>query len=376
MSGDFAAVLTNGLAAIKSMGKAAADSLGGLAGKTESAGDEAKKAAKHFRDLGAAIARMGGPIGEVAGKFFGARGMEGGLAKLAVTAVAIGVAFKVFDAAMERSRAKAKAFADAAAGLREALRAGEEASRDFAAGAESIGRTQVRAENLFGADAGKRAGKLAGENRIEASDVLDAMASSGAIPKSQREAALAAAMRASATGEGKASDFMGMMSDPATRARVLGQQTGGGLSSVDRGAAMLIMSHRGARGEGAFKEAVDTLGMSSPARSQLGGINSVSSYITKNQQDAFTSGKTTAALTGKAARQVDAVDAAMQEWIRSQLAAIQNLREAAKAANQFAEDYKDAKDIITGGEGSFDTQAGNASDAFNRALKGMQGSTK
>lgn len=372
MSADFTAIISNGLASIKAMASGAASGLDKMAGGLKRTGEAAKNAEKHMRDLGAAVARMGGPVGEIGGKFFGAAGMSGGIRTLALAAVGAGVAFKTFTSIMEAATARAQAFAEAAAGIRGALRSASEAQRGFAAGSVETGKLQARAENIFGADAGGRAQMLGQAFGVDAKDIMGAMAGAGGLKANQRAAALEAAAAAAATGEMTATEAMGMLSDPVARAAVLGQQSGGGLSAAQRGAAQLIMRNRGARGPDALREALDTVGASGPARGQLRGVARAGNLVTAGQQNAFTSGQAETALRTEAARTLNPLAAAMSDMYATQQEAAQKLMDAAKAAGFVIEVIKEVGGAVGLGGGSSEGQARRVAIAFGKAVKGMQ----
>lgn len=368
---DFTAVISNGLATLRSSSDAAGRSIQGLAGGMKSLGTTGEKT---FRSIGQAITKMGGPLGAIGGQFFGAAGMEGGIRRLALAAVSAGIAFKAFGAVMQAATQRAKAFAEAAAGIRSAMRSAADASRSFAAGSENAGRSQARAENIFGADAGGRAGMLAQSYGVETADVLEAMGRMGGIRKEARGLALEAALTAAASGEMSASDAVGiMLNDPQVFASVMAQKAGGGLSAAQQGAARLIMAWRGARGPDALREAIDTVGATAPARAQLGETNRALNLVTRGQQAAFVSGRTGVAIREEAARVLNPAAAAILEWNKSQIEAIEKLRDASKKAGIVVEVINEVKGSLGFGERSFEGQARAAESAMGSAVTGTSG---
>lgn len=367
---DFTAVISNGLATLRSSSDAAGRSIQGLAGGMKSLGTTGEKT---FRSIGQAITKMGGPLGTIGGQFFGAAGMEGGIRRLALAAAAAGIAFRAFGAVMQAATQRAKAFAEAAAGIRSAMRSAADASRSFAAGSENIGRSQARAENIFGADAGGRAGMLAQSYGVETADVLEAMGRMGGIRKEARGRALEAALTAAASGEMSVSDAVGMLNDPQVFASVMAQKAGGGMSAAQQGAARLIMSRRGARGPDALREAIDTVGATAPARAQLGETNRALNLVTRGQQAAFVSGRTGVAVREEAARVLNPAAAAILEWNKSQIEAIEKLRDASKKAGIVVEVINEVKGSLGFGERSFEGQARAAESAMGSAVTGTSG---
>ncbi len=370
--GTFDAILTNGMASIRGAAEAAGKSVANL---TSGFGKMGAIGEREFGRIGTAVAKMGGPTGELGGKFFGAMGLSGGIGKLAIAAVAAGVAFKAFGAAMEMARARAMALAEAANGLRNAMRAASEARRDFAAGSADIGKTQARAENLFGQDAGGRARMLSEAYGVETGDVLGAMAGSGGLRKEHRGQALEAALAAAATGEMTVSEAMGMLSDPATRALVLGQKSGEGLSASQRGGAQLILRRRGGHGPEALREALDTVGSSGPARGQLGSLARAENIAANAQLDSFTSGETAGAVKDRNERAVAPGRKEFEQWLRAQNEAIAKLMDASRKAGAFWEWFANKKAGPGGlfGEGSYADQAGRANDAKVNAIRDYNG---
>lgn len=371
--GTFDAILTSGMASIRGAADAAGKSVGRL---TEGFGKMGAAGSKEFARIGQAVSKMGGPGGELGGKFFGAMGMTGGIRTLALAAVAAGVAFKTFSAIMEMATARAQAFAEAAAGIRSAIRSAADAQRSFAAGAVETGKNQAKAENLFGADAGGRAQMLGQAFGVETGDVLGAMAGSGSLRKEHRGRALEAALAAAATGEMTAADAMGMLSDPATRALILGQKANGGLSAAQQGAAQLILRRRGGHGPEALREALDTVGSTGPARARLRGIAEAESLTTKGQQAAFTSGQTEAALRTAATRALNPVAAAMSDLQAAQQEAAQKLMEAARRAGLAVEVIKEVGGAVGMGAGSLEGQARRGQIAHGDAVTGFTGMTE
>lgn len=367
MSADFTAVISNGLAAIRSSATAAGSALAQTTNQLTRMGAVGEKEMKR---IGEAITKMGGPMGEMAGKLFGAAGMSGGMAKLGLVAAGLGIALKTLGVYMDNARAKAEAFAAAAASLRAALSSAGEAGKAFAAGSVGTGRDQARAENLFGKDAGGRAQMMARAFGIETSDVLSAMGGTGGMPANQRAAALEAAYAAAATGELTATEAIGMMSDPATRAIVVSQQAGGGLSAAQRGAAQIIMRRRGARGPTALREALDTVGSSGPARDRLAGVNQAGNIVTNSQQAAFVSGATEGAVRDAATRATNPEAAALTDWYKALVEAQRKnediIRKTPALIRWFDRNYnsnsaeqRNRRDAVAAGDAVVGMQGGN-----------------
>lgn len=377
MSADFTAVISNGLASIKSMATGAGGSLDKMASGLTKLGAVGEK---EMTKIGAAISKMGGPLGEIGGKFFGAAGMSGGIGKLALVAVAAGVAMKTLSGSIEMARARAQAFMETANSLRQALRSAAQARNDFTAGAVDLGRSQARAESLFGKHAGGEAKYMADEYGLETSDVLGAMSASAPVSKKNRRRVLNIAMEAARSGEMSATEAMTMLSDPAVASAALGQQGGSGISATSRGAAQLIMRRRGAKGPDAYREALDAVGGLGPSRGEVSDINRSSNVVTAAQARAFDSGQTASVMAARSLRAAAPGRKELEEWLRSQNEAILSLLDASKRAGKFAEAWDDLWSLDgTIGKGGFGTQAGDKNQAKIDALRegvpvtGMQG---
>jgi hypothetical protein len=339
--GSFDAIITNGMASIRAAAEAAGRSVGGLRSGMEQLGNTGSK---EFKRIGEAITKMGGPLGEIGGKFFGSAGMEGGLARLAIAATLAGVAFKAISAAMDASKARTEALIAATGKLEDAYRNAGKAKDDFAAGSLDTGKTKAAAENLFGSRAGDVAEGIAKEFQIELGDVLKAMAASGGIPRDQRMAALRAAAGVAATGEASAAEAMGKLGDRPTRERVLGQRgrSVGGIpiSNEQAGAAVLLQGIRGGYGASAFDEAAVAVGgRQGESGDQLAANAAAGSITTRGQVAAFDSGATALARTGQAYDAVNPTAAALRKFGEDQQREIEKLRNSARDHQAKADEY-------------------------------------
>jgi hypothetical protein len=339
--GSFDAVIANGMASIRTAADAAGRSVGAVRKGMEQMGSTGSR---EFARIGAAISKMGGPQAEMASRFFGAAGMEGGIARLAVGAALLGIAFKGIGAAMDASRARTEALIAATGKLGDAYRNAAKAKDDFAAGSADVGKTKAVAENLFGHRAGDVADALAKEFKVELGDVLKAMASTGAIPRDQRMAALRAALGVAATGEASAADAVGRLGDRATRERVLGQRkrTIAGMPVSDERArsATLLQTMRGGNGEGAWNEAVAAVGGPQGASGdQLAANAAAGSITTRGQVAAYDSGATAGARTQQAVEAVDPTSAALRKFGEEQMREIEKLRNTARDHQAKADEY-------------------------------------
>jgi hypothetical protein len=369
--GSFDAILTNGLASIRGAAEATGNSLGKLRdgmSKLGTVGD------KEFRRMGEAISKMGGPLAEVGGKFFGAAGMEGGLRKMALLAVAAGVAMKTLASAIETAEARAQAFANAAAGLRDVERNARAARNAFAAGSEETGRTQAKAENIIGKDAGSRAAMFAKSYGVSQEDALRSFAATAAIPKALRGIVLEAAARVAATGEYTMVEAVQRMTDRATRDRVLGASnlaSGIPLPPGIAPAASLLQLMRGGMGAAARAEAINTIGGTAnpgPAQARLPGVVQAENITTNGRVDAFTSGATELAKRQEAADAINPEAAALSKWFNALQESQQKQRDLAAATPGFINFLKQFT-----AQGSAETQRRREIIGAGEALTGTGG---
>lgn len=339
--GSFDAIITNGMASIRTASEAAGRGVGGLRSGMEQLGTTGSK---EFKRIGEAISKMGGPISEMGGKFFGAMGMEGGLGRLAVAAAVAGIAFKAIGSAMDASKARTEALIAATGKLEDAYRNAGKAKEEFAAGSAETGRTKAAAENLFGHRAGDIAESLAKEFKVELGDVLKAMSTSGSIPRDQRMAALRASVGVAATGEASTAEAMGRLSDGATRERVLFQRkrTVAGIPISDQraSAAVLLQTMRGGNGIQAWEEAASAVGGRSGASGdQLAGNAEAGSITTRGQVASYDSGSTAQARTKSAVAAVNPTIDALKKFGEEQQREIEKLRNSARDHQSKADEY-------------------------------------
>lgn len=313
--GSFDALITNGMASIRSAADAAGKSLSRMRqglGSLGASGD------KEFRKIGEAINKMGGPMSQIGGKFFGAAGMQGNIRALALTMTAAGIGMKVFTDVIRVAEIRAQALASALSGVRSAAASAAQARQSFAAGSEGTGRLTAHAEALFGKDAASRAAMIAKNYGGSQEDALKAMVASRKIDPRYRGQAVEIAARVGATSETSADEVMSLLSDPAKLAQVLNapKSFGGvGLQGNLGQAAMALMLARGGSGSAHFRSALNAIGGSaSGARSRVRGIDQAKDIVTNAQVDAFTSGATEAAMRKAASDAVNPEAAALREW--------------------------------------------------------------
>jgi hypothetical protein len=372
--GDFSAVLSNGLASIRSTAAAAANSVDKLANSMGMAGE---KGGKQFKKIGEAITKMGGPMGEIGGKLFGAAGMEGGLSRLAVAAAIVGVSFKVLTAQIAMAEARAQAFATAAANMRSAMRGADQARQGFAAGSEGTGRKLAAAQSVYGSDADGRAEELAKKYGIGRTDVLDAMVATRSIAPEKRQAILEAALSAARTGEGSAADFVGLAKDPGAMARILGS-TGGAygdtLTKTEKAATAMLVMSRGAMGPSAVADAgaaiLSATGAGSgSAQDRITGVNQGHDIKTRGELGAFKSGETEAAIRGQSYDAVNPRAKAVRELYSAFEEMQKQFREMAALTPEWMKKIQNLG-MAFGGEGSADFRGIHNADAAGYVVTG------
>lgn len=366
--GSFDAIITNGLASIRQAADAAGntirkvrDGLGGLG----SVGD------KEFKKIGEAVQKMGGPLGEISGKFFGAGGMEGKLRLLALSMAAAGVGMKVFSDVIRVAEIRAQALASALAEVRGAAAGAAQARQAFAAGAEGTGRLTAHAEGLFGPDAASRAAMIAKNYGGSQEDALKAMIASRRIDPRFRGQAVEIAARVGATSETSADEIMSLLSDPAKLAQVLNapKSIGGvGLQGNLGQAAMALMLARGGSGSAHFRSALNAIGgATGGARARVRGVDQAKDIVTNAQVDAFTSGATEVAMRQSAADAVHPEAAALRQWhdkLMESQRRLSDLASATPSVVRFLQNFRP--------EGDAETQAIRQVNAASAAVVGTQ----
>lgn len=370
MSGSFDAVISSGLATIRQTATAAGNSIDKLADSMGVAGDKGRR---QFRKIGEAINKMGGPLGEIGGKLFGAAGMEGGLSRLAVAAVAVGITFKVLSAQIAMAEARAKAFADAAASLREVHRGADKARESFAAGSESTGRLTAAAESVYGPGAAQIAKDYGTTFKQDPAEILRAMVETRKIPAELGVRALRIALTAARTQEASPTELVQKLTDHATLLRVLSAKKQDGLTDDESQAAMLLALDRGVSGPSAMRDAAISVRMSrvrpGPAQGHVPGVNSARGLQTTEQIKAFTNSETELAVRNSVTAAINPLAAAMLEWKAKNDEAIQKLQDTARAVGPVIEVIKDLGRGF-GGEGSNENQIDRLNMSTGDAVTG------
>ena len=323
-AGSFDAVVSNGMATIARSSDAAGKSVEKVGAAIVNLEKESQK---RFRDMGQAVAKMGGPLGSIGSRIFGGAGMSSGMRTLALGMTAAGIAMKVFSDAIATAEIKARALAAAMASVRQVSRQAAEARSSFALGAEGTGRLAAKAEALFGPDASSRAASVAKNYGGSQEDAMRAMVASRRIDPRFRGQAIEIAAQVGANSEASADEIMTLLSDPASLARVLNAPGG-----QDGKAAMALMLSRGQSGDAAFRSAMQgvTPGAGG-ARARTRGVDQASDIVTRAQVDAFKDRSTEAAKRLAAADAVNPEAAALREWGRNLQESQQKLADLAEA---------------------------------------------
>lgn len=372
--GSFDAIITNGMAAIRGATDAAARKVGIF---REHLGDLGTSGELQFKRIGEAITKMGGPLAQISGRFFGAMGMSEGMGKLTLAAIAAGIALKMMASSMQLVEKRAQAFAAVASDMRQIAKDARSAELSFASGSEGIGRLQAKAESVYAPDAGKVADLYATRFGVTKQDALTAMGNVARIPKANRASALVTAATVAQTSEYSMAEAVDRMSDRATLNRVLHASTkqfGGRLPVKDYMAAELLQLMRGTQGTEAKTDALAAVtgNKGGPASWRTPGINQAENITQTAQLRAFVYGKTELAMRGQAAAIINPLAASLLEWNTKQQEAIQKLLDTSKAAGGVIERLKDLGRGF-GGEGSYATQAERAQTAMGDGIMGTGG---
>lgn len=155
---------------------------------------------QEVKDAGQALARLGGPLGELAGKIGGAGGMRGSFALLSTAAVAAGLAFKSLLGQAERAAAAAGRAVDLSKRAKDAQKAGD----DIALGQAGniLGKSDAIGKAVFkgGPQALDEIQSIAQREGLTIDDAAAGYVATADLPKAIRQRALQAAALASRTG--------------------------------------------------------------------------------------------------------------------------------------------------------------------------------
>lgn len=373
---DFTAVISNGLATLRSSADAAGRSIGTMTRGMTTMGNTGEK---EFRKIGEAISKMGGPLGSIGGKLFGSAGMEGGLGRLAIVATLVGVAMSAMSNRFEAAQRRADALIKSVDSARGALGKFEDERDKFRAGSEGTGRAVAAAESVWGSTAGADIKQYSEQYKLKPEDIAASMVATRRFDPSARKDLLEAALTASQTGEGSPVEFLSQITDRATAQRVMTTKAGGAYSDSlsprqRRAAAMLAMS-RGANGFAGMTDAGGAIlrsGTAGAASDAVGGVNVAGTPLFSAQLGQFTSGATSRALATEAATKLEAVanvfDRALRQWTEEKNKAVIEAirRESEVNGNLFAalwEGILIVKDFAMGGDASMSSQRRLAEDA-------------
>lgn len=386
--GDFTAVLSQGMATIRRMTDGAGVSVGQLAGGLNNLGNTG---AKEFAKIGQAITKMGGPLGSIGGKFFGAAGMEGDLGRLAIAAAAVGLTLSTLSGRFDAASRRAEAMSRSIQGAADSLDRFESQREAFRAGAEGTGRAAAAAESVWGSTASADAKEMSDTYGISREDVIAAMAATRRFRPQLRRALLEAALTAAQTGEASATDFLSQIDGQGGEARILGSRAGGAyadtLTPRQRRAAALLAMHRGARGADAMTDvgaAILTAGSAGAASDQLRGVNLAGAPAFDAGLGAFTSGATARSLGRRAATDIEAVGDIFKRALatyteqknQAVLDAYAKLNEVDKSfAASVWEAFMVIKDFATDGNSSASSQLRQAQDERDTPPPSLRGTS-
>lgn len=155
---------------------------------------------KQIKDAGGAIARMGGPMGELSAKIGGAGGMTGSLAMLSAAAIAAGLIFRGLLGQAERAANAAGRAVTAAKGVRDAVRSGDNSALDQAGNV--LGKSDAIGQAVFrgGPQALDEVQAIAQREGISIEEAAAGYNATANLDPKMRDRALRAAALASRSG--------------------------------------------------------------------------------------------------------------------------------------------------------------------------------
>ncbi len=327
--------------------------------------EAAKKQGKAWRELGHAISKVGGPIGELAAKFGGGMGMEGGLSRIAVAAVVVTVALKAVSAVLNKQTQDAKDAGDAWKKMTDAIEGAQEKGRSASLGGVGAagGRRKVRATG--------------GEEGIEQ---LDDLVSKGVVSEDEATAGLSAiygrfgrtAQARAAVHTARALASTGVpFSHAASELAKGGSDTS--LPGVGRQTAGRIFNdYYGAVQGGAdnFNQALyDTGGDKYLGQAaEVQGVQAQTAAVRRGQ---VTSGEALGVARDQLADAKNPAAAAIQKVYDAHVKEIELLQKLAELQSNAAANLKDLG-VIFGGEGSFEYQRRRKENTFATGTENIQ----
>ncbi len=390
MSADFTAVVTNGLVSIKQSGEAAASALRKVSSSIKSAGadavssfgsmrrmasddlkttgEEASKATNKMKELGAAVARMGGPAGSIGGRLFGSAGASGGMAAIGLAAVGIGIAFKGVTTAMQFAEERAKAFSDAMAGIRDSYKQAADAQRDFASGSESAAITAEKAYNVYGQSAGDVINEATLGRRVTKEDAANALVKTAKVRKDLRKPVLDAAIAVADTMEASAETAAEtIMASPM----IIGLVKAG--KNREAAAAALVEIRGSAPTKAAREEALKTINGDRFSQEYKQGVAVASerNKVFSAQVESYRAGEFASTVRQNTKDQLDPLGKATRDLSDASARARSALQDQADATGAWVTAMQTIGRVF-GGQGSAEQQI----DRLNEAGSNAEGSRK
>jgi hypothetical protein len=313
--------------------------------------EAAKKTGKAWRETGQAIAKVGGPLGEIVARFGGGFGMGEGLSRIAAAAAVAGIAFKAFNAVLERQAEDAREATEAWRKMGDAIDAAKEKSKGLATGAlgQAGDRRRVRA--------------VGGEEGIEQ---MDALTAGGIVGAGEASGGIAAiygrfgrtSRARAAINTARALAQTGVPFEQAAQGLV---KAGGDLTApgaARRVAGRIFNEHYGRRGGGAdgFDQALADTGGDVFLRkaAEATGVRSRIDAVGRSKVEA---GLATTAAKGDLAAANDPTTAAVMQVYQTHLREIEVLERIAASQSDIALNWADIKNNLGIGKGSEDRQA-------------------
>lgn len=330
--------------------------------KTEEA---LKKNAKAWREVGAAMARIGGPMGEIVARFGGGFGMEGGLSRIAAAAAIAGLALKAFHAVVQKQANDARAAAEAYRKMGDAIRGAQDKAR---AGA-GAGMTQAgdrRRLTAAGPEAIEQAALIGNLSIADGADVDQGVAAIyGKFGAGGRSRGTVDAARELAT--------TGAFSFSEASAALLGQ--GADMSAPGVGhsvAARLYAERTGRRGgnQVADFDAVLSRTQNDAWLRKSEGVQRIRETLRTEARDSVGSGEAEAQARGELAASRDPTTAAVLQVYNAHVREIEILERIAAAQSTIAA-WTANLGLPFGGEGSETQKARRPAIAFDVGIRGI-----
>lgn len=344
---------------------AAKAAFGGSAKPLADAEKAARAHARAIHEIGAAAARVGGPLGDMISRFASTTSSSTGLTRLALAATGVGVALAVVNGVVKRSEEAARAAAESWKQMTQAVIGAHTAAN--AVGTAGLSQAGVRRPLIAaGPEAVAMAGVLTTSQKYGGLDPDDAAAGTAAIYNKYGPGERAAATAFHARYLAKTGAF----SFAEAAQGLIGR--GGDASAPGLGLAMasrLYAEKTGRRGnpEAAYLAAVGNVDADASGYLQgVEGTNRVHGLTQEVQRTAVANGRAKTAALGELASAKDPLSAAVLQVANSNAIIGQSLQKVADAQNGLVAWLEHYPGQVLGGSGSEQ----DAANRFNAAQAG------